>query len=289
MNSTNTTIPRTYFRKESASHFELEVVSLAQLEHKIIENYSPRFERMEFYLCMHITKGSGVHIVDFTELKYGPGSTIMVSKYQIQKWVTNKQVDGWVVMFTDDLLNALPEDTALLFDLHVACTHTPVVLNNKDLNSAITSLQNEYVQKDDAVQKTILVSQLRVMVCQIIRQLHEKAGSISIANIELYYKYRRLLEAEFITSRTAQYYAEKLCVSSKTLSRTLKRVTGETIKESIDNRIVLEAKRLLLTGNRTTKDVCYALDFDEPTNFVKYFKRIVGQTPQGYQQEQHGS
>ena len=54
---------------------------------------------------------------------------------------------------------------------------------------------------------------------------------------------------------------------------------GKSPKEMIDDRVVLEAKRLLLYSDSSVKEISHELGFDEPTNFIKYFRKHVAQTP----------
>ena len=68
-------------------------------------------------------------------------------------------------------------------------------------------------------------------------------------------------------------------VSYKHLNEICKSVTGSTAKEVIDNLLILESKRHLAVSDISIKELSYEVGFDEPTNFVKYFKRHTQQSP----------
>jgi AraC-like DNA-binding protein len=70
-----------------------------------------------------------------------------------------------------------------------------------------------------------------------------------------------------------------MSVSEKKLNKATNQVLGKSPKEIIDERVVLEAKRLLVHTSKSIKEVGFELGFDEPTNFIKYFKKHVGRTP----------
>ena len=57
------------------------------------------------------------------------------------------------------------------------------------------------------------------------------------------------------------------------------KILGSTPKKIIDDRIMLEAKRLLAHSSESVKEISYSLGFDEPTNFVKYFRKHHLSTP----------
>ena len=77
-------------------------------------------------------------------------------------------------------------------------------------------------------------------------------------------------------------YARRLGYSESTLSRACVAAVGHTAKRAIDLRLVLEAKRLLVHSQATVVQISHQLGFSEPTNFVKFFRRLAGRTPQQF-------
>ncbi|MBD3582874.1 helix-turn-helix domain-containing protein [Flavobacterium selenitireducens] len=74
-------------------------------------------------------------------------------------------------------------------------------------------------------------------------------------------------------------YAAKLFINKRHLTNTLKATTGKSPCEFMENAIADEAKRLLRETNLSVSDISSRFAWDEPTNFVKFFKGMVGQTP----------
>ena len=68
-------------------------------------------------------------------------------------------------------------------------------------------------------------------------------------------------------------------VSEKRLTNATARTFGKSPKTIIDERVTLEAKRLLIHTNLSIKEVGYDLGFEEPTNFIKYFRKHNNKTP----------
>ena len=74
-------------------------------------------------------------------------------------------------------------------------------------------------------------------------------------------------------------YCEKLFVTEKRLNKATTQILGKTPKQMIDERLLLEAKRLLVHETHTIKEIAYELGFDEPTNFIKYFRKHTQKSP----------
>lgn len=81
--------------------------------------------------------------------------------------------------------------------------------------------------------------------------------------------------------RTAQAFANRLAVHTNHLNRVLKAVTGCTTKKLIMERIMQEAKALLLYSDWSIGQISYSLGFEEPTHFTQAFKLQTGKTPSG--------
>ena len=69
-----------------------------------------------------------------------------------------------------------------------------------------------------------------------------------------------------------KFYASNLGITEKRLNIATSKILGKTVKQFIDERVMLEAKRLLIHSTESIKIIGYSLGFEEPTNFIKYFK-----------------
>ena len=101
----------------------------------------------------------------------------------------------------------------------------------------------------------------------------------------MYVSFRKLLLTNFREFKKVKEYAEQLCVSEKVLGELVKQRTGKSTSEVIYDQIILEAKRLLLTGI-STKETAYSLNFKDPAHFSKFFKSKVGCSPSEFGKDQ---
>jgi len=91
-----------------------------------------------------------------------------------------------------------------------------------------------------------------------------------------------LIEENYKNGFSIADYSDILNISSKTLSTITKSVVGQSPSELISNRVILEAKRLLKFTTLQIGEVAYKIGFEDPSYFVKYFKRYVRRSPSDY-------
>ena len=91
-----------------------------------------------------------------------------------------------------------------------------------------------------------------------------------------------LVKQHFKQEHSLEFYANKLCVTPKHLTTTIKATTDCTAKEWIDKHLLLEAKALLKSTNLTIQQIADTLHFTSQDVFSKYFKHHIGRTPKEY-------
>ena len=91
--------------------------------------------------------------------------------------------------------------------------------------------------------------------------------------------FKSLLESNFIEHKNVAFYCKTLHITPKKLNSATLKVLEVSPKSIIINRVLLEAKRLLVYTLKNTKEISYLLGFEEPTNFIKFFKKQTKKTP----------
>jgi AraC-like DNA-binding protein len=91
--------------------------------------------------------------------------------------------------------------------------------------------------------------------------------------------FRQLLGKNFKERKPVSSYAKDMNITEKRLAQATLHTVGKTPKQLINERLILEAKRLLIHTQQTAKEVGYSLGFEEPTNFIKYFRKHAHCTP----------
>ena len=95
-------------------------------------------------------------------------------------------------------------------------------------------------------------------------------------------EFLELVKDNFRRERQLQFYADKLCITPRYLSRVVKECTNSSAAEWIERYVILEARALLKSTNMTIQQISDELNFPSQTFFGKYFKRRVGVSPKEY-------
>jgi AraC family transcriptional activator of pobA len=100
-----------------------------------------------------------------------------------------------------------------------------------------------------------------------------------LANHPLIERFHDLIEREYITNKSVKFYADTLNVHPNYLNFILKKYSGLSAKESINNRIIQESKLMLSFSCLIVKEIAYRLGFDDANYFSTFFQKYTGTTP----------
>ena len=123
---------------------------------------------------------------------------------------------------------------------------------------------------------------LRVLLLHAER-LHAGSTPPLSAALERFFT---ILERDHARTRSVEHYAKAAGISKRRLGELLAARTGKSTKQIIDERVILEAKRLLAHTEISVKELAAQLAFDEPTNLVKFFRHHTRETPLGFRAQQ---
>ena len=98
----------------------------------------------------------------------------------------------------------------------------------------------------------------------------------------LFKEFIRLVSEHHRKERRVDFYAEQLFLSPKHFSTVIKKVSGKTAGQWIDDYVVLEAKTLLKYSAMSIQEVAYYMNFPNPSFFGKYFRQHTGMSPSEY-------
>lgn len=158
-----------------------------------------------------------------------------------------------------------------------------ITLNDKDINSFETMLSvfEEEFETRDHIQGEMLRVILKRLLIKSTRLVNEMQDLLKLPNVqmELIRKFHILVEQHFKEKHQVTDYAQLLFKSPKTISNIFKKAGYPTPLAIINERIILEAKRLLLFSDKTAEQVSYELGYSEGGHFSKFFKSHCGLPP----------
>ena len=143
-------------------------------------------------------------------------------------------------------------------------------------------LEEEYQKEESSI--LIIKALLKAFLLYIIR-LKEHEFTAHDVNQKRVYEFMLLLEEHYIHKRSIDFYADQIGISSKRLNQILKEKLDKTGMQLIHDRIILEAKRLIIHSESTIKEIAYQLEFSEHPYFSRFFKQHTGQTPEEFKKQ----
>jgi AraC-like DNA-binding protein len=158
-----------------------------------------------------------------------------------------------------------------------------VTLCEKDVASfeAMFLVLKEEFETKDHIQGEMLRSILKRLLIKSTRliKIENSEENIPKPQYDLVRQYHILVEQNFREKHQVADYAEMLFKSPKTLSNLFKKSGDKSPLKIINERIILEAKRLLFYSDKTAEEIGYEVGFSEPAHFSKFFKNQVGSPP----------
>jgi AraC-like DNA-binding protein len=279
----------TRFANERLDPIGVELMSLAALRARVPGPRLFEAERVAFYVVVVVTSGSGEHLVDFERYALGVGHAIFVRPGQVQQWQPANGLKADVLLIDPAVVRpnasmhrhmTLPllrqEDWPAHFTLSadgMTAWRALAALLRKELDQP---LLNE-------VSAALAHELLGCLMLNISRSATQRETAPAAQTV-LIRRLRRALEERIHARPDVATLARELRVSSSTLTRTCRAVLGHSAKAEVDRCVALEAQRLLVHSTLTSVAIGELLGFDEPTNFVKFFRRRVGTTPQAFRQ-----
>ncbi len=266
-------------RSEKTSRQGIVVNHLAQLNE--YDHTEPH--RHDYFEFFFFKKGGGQHYIDFAEFEIHANSVHIVAPGQVHQMKRELDSEGYVVLFELQAISPPAAIENFLFE-HICLDANelkPVFrleLEKKPiLDKSIEDIFH-CAQSSSEIDKLKLINQLQLFCLTCMEQVGTEGGAV---NSE-YLSFRRALKDNFKELKKVKDYAEILNITERSLNDLSKTHSGKSASEVIYDHLIMEAKRLLRTGI-SVKETAYALNFEDPSHFSKFFKNKTGTSPSDFQ------
>ncbi|WP_341719816.1 AraC family transcriptional regulator [Micromonospora sp. FIMYZ51] len=224
-------------------------------------------------LIVLATGGHGYAEVDFRPLPCRPGTLLRLRTGQVLR-CTPPHLDATVVRWHPEAL----------YGLDVSVDEVPpwAQLAGEDEDAVINEVSQLTVDarrhRDTPTGRSLLRHQLTVLLLRL-SMLPSGRRRAARPEEETFHRFCREVELSYQHTRRVEDYAERLGCSVRTLTRACLAVTGRSAKQVLDERVALQASRLLAATDEPIARIGRRLGFTEPTNFGRFFTREVGVSP----------
>lgn len=253
-----------------------------------------RFDGFMMIFCIsgHVRMSINLNEFDFKAgslLLNIPGNLLKLSEYVDSGKEDQRYI---VVAMTKEFVTGLRMDINKVFNDCLSMLGNPSIVLTEDQQKLVgnyISLMCDVVKSNvincrEAI-NSILLSLFYVVTgigSERIRDVGEEVRNSSNRSKVIFEQFIKLVSEYHIQHRNVGFYAGKLCLTPKYLSKLIKTATGRSAPDWIDAYVILEAKNLLKYSNVTIKEVVYRLNFPNQSVFYKFFKARTGMTPSEY-------
>lgn len=264
---------------------EFEIVELIELYEKFRDTITTA-HRTGFYHIIWFQYGSPTHLVDFKPIKIKPNTLLFLKKDTVQRFDNKFAFHGKAILFTDSFFCKTESDikflrNSILFNDFLDVSQIQFQSESNLFTDILQQMKEELENSKDNYQSAILQNLLHNFLLHSERE-RRKQNFTEIkkgADLDYVMLFKDLLEANYKAHKQVNFYAKQIFISEKRLNFATSKVLSKTPKEIIDERILLEAKRMLAFTSESVKETAYQLGFEEPTNFIKYFRKHSKVTP----------
>ncbi|HEY1009948.1 MAG TPA: helix-turn-helix transcriptional regulator [Daejeonella sp.] len=247
--------------------------------------------RHDFYHIVLFTEGSGSHTIDFENFKVEPWQIYFMIPGQVHSWKFQGNVEGYVINFSDTYFQSFLLDTDYLkkFSFLNGIVNDSVLNVPEACRSQIETIFEELIIAGaDDVKFTedyirVLLLKLLIVVSDLVVARPE--NYISSYNYTVLKNFRQLIERNYTILRLPKEYAELLYITPNHLNALCKDLLGMPAGEVIRNRIILEAKRLLINLELSISEISRHLNFSDNSYFTKFFRKYAGVTPEDFRKK----
>lgn len=245
-----------------------------------------RFHRHEHFE-LFLLEGAGTHFNDFREYPLRGATLVLVSPGQVHGWPEATGLRGTMVGFTAGFFDGRePPPSALLGHPLAYGGASPVVALSDPAAGELARLgaqmETEFSERA-AEWGEALRALLRLALVQARRASTEHAAA-ETRPAELVRRFRLAVEEHFRTTTSVGALAARLKVTPGHLNATVRAQTGRAAGDWVRERVLLEAKRLLLHSELGVAEIAYHLGFDDPSYFARFFRRETAQAPGAFRE-----
>ncbi len=271
-----------FFKTKYGDELLIDMIPLQKLEPYLREGF-PHY--LTYYDITLLTGGQGHFCIDQYRYPIRSGTILFSSPGQVRHWNIETLPEGYVLLFEEEFLTRFLNDLQFINDLKYFNTgnNPPMLDMSADDVQHLTRLMKNMGQEIETFSSNdqhILQALLYQTLVWLNRKYSAAYRTAETENNNRYIsKFPKLVNEKFREHHSVSYYAESLNVTSGHLNYLCKLHLGTNAKQVIQNRIMLEAKRLLLFSDITIDEIAIQLRFEDTSYFVRKFRQVTGSTP----------
>jgi len=247
--------------------------------------------RHSFYHLVFFTKGSGKQQIDFKTFDVSPNMIYFMIPGQVHSWDFESEPDGYLINFSTSYFSSLLLKQEYLdkFSFFSGRPEEQVLILDEATSEKIALIFEDILKEGETAQ-TINDDLVRILLLQILIEvarttLSKNHQELNPYNHTILKNFQQLIEQNFTKLRLPKQYAELLYITPNHLNALCNDFLATSAGKLIRDRILLEAKRLLINLDLRVSEIAEKLNFEDQSYFVKFFKKYEGTTPDKFRKQ----
>ena len=243
------------------------------------ERHIEKPHKHDFFLFMLFEHGGGTHTIDFVDHQVASFQLHMLFPEQVHKWDLFENTHAHQIMISRSEFEGLANSLRFSLILYQNC---PVIMLGLPAFKKILyefELIRSELSKPDTVWEIVDV-RLKLIALMVSCEAEAIFNDQTVYKTKpVLFKYRSLIDTHCKKEKLVAFYANQLNISSNYLNILCKKYFHASATSLIHERLILEAKRILLTTELPLKAIAFDLGFYDAAYFSKFFKKYTGLTP----------
>jgi len=262
------------------------------LKKEHLENYLQPHKKDHF--CIFVVQSGKIELRIEDKIHYLKSGKISIIFPEQIHFVSNisNDLSGKIILFEEVLFcSDILKNELSAYNVNLAAHLNCTALTNPEFESVLPLLKNiqDVYNTPSLVKKEQARFYIKIFLLGLIESIHGQHPVLhhdtQDASQNVYIGFKKLLNEQYKSERTVQYYASKLAITPKKLNEITKKHCGETAINAVHNRILTEIKRQLLFSDLSHKEIAFDLGFSSPSALNKFVKAKLKETPTELQNE----
>ena len=246
----------------------------------------------DFYSVLLFTKGEGIIKINNESYSVHPQTICLIAPNQTHSFEELGKAEGIVFTFCQDFY---VEEFSFIRLLNLFSYTSSI--DTKVNNSCISLAESEYPRVSDIMKSVsyeyesftpdnnsavIIRSLLNILLLKLTELYEGKSDKAVNSNCNLIHSLSNLVDSHFIQEQQVSFYSSALNISEKQLNDICHRHFNCGLKKILQDRLMQETRKLLLSTELSVGEIAYKLNFEDNSYFNKVFKKEIGITPKSF-------
>lgn len=243
------------------------------------------YQRYDFYQLIWFTKvgGNNTYFLDFKEYELKEDQIILVFPGQIDRLDVEGK-EGWLFAIHNDIMFDMTQH--LNSDFLNGYFSNVIISLNEEIKEVLQKMMELMLLEYNSRNRVILMqSYMEAFLfhlnsffenTDVFKNLKDNITDPLVADL------MRLIDKNFIRQKETDFYGRALGVSNRRVNEICKKGSGKTIKQHLQERLILEIKKEIKLRKKSLKEIAFDLGFSEPAYFTRFFKEHTSLTPKEF-------